>query len=155
MKEIDGDLIVLGKQGEFDVIGHGCNCFCRMGRGIAPQMDKAFGCNNPNLFSLEDDKYKGDITKLGKIEYIHWNDKLYVTNMYSQYHYGNPGVDGIPLDYSALRRCLKRMNREFAGKHIGLPEIGCGLAGGDINIVKQMIVEELIDCEVTLVHYKK
>ena len=35
---VDGDLIKLAKQGRFDVIVHGCNCFCQMGAGIAPQM---------------------------------------------------------------------------------------------------------------------
>ena len=35
MKIIKGDLIKLALQGEFDVIVHGCNCFCTMGAGIA------------------------------------------------------------------------------------------------------------------------
>jgi O-acetyl-ADP-ribose deacetylase (regulator of RNase III) len=38
MKEIEGDLIDLAKRGHFDVVTHGCNCFCTMGAGIAPQM---------------------------------------------------------------------------------------------------------------------
>jgi O-acetyl-ADP-ribose deacetylase (regulator of RNase III) len=39
IKYVDGDLIKLALKGEFDVIVHGCNCFCQMGAGIAPQMD--------------------------------------------------------------------------------------------------------------------
>lgn len=27
MKEIEGDLLMLAKQGHFDVVVHGCNCF--------------------------------------------------------------------------------------------------------------------------------
>lgn len=44
--EVNGDLIKLAKRGEFDVIGHGCNCFCTMGAGIAPQMAEAFDCDS-------------------------------------------------------------------------------------------------------------
>ena len=49
MKElnyVDGDLISLALYGHFDVIAHGCNCFCTMGAGIAPKMAAAFGCDN-------------------------------------------------------------------------------------------------------------
>jgi len=42
-QEIEGDLIKLAKQGEFDVITHGCNCHNIMGAGIALQMDRACG----------------------------------------------------------------------------------------------------------------
>ncbi|MFA5586996.1 MAG: hypothetical protein WDA02_10835 [Saccharofermentanales bacterium] len=35
MKEIEGDLIELSKQGHFDIIAHGCNCFNTMKSGIA------------------------------------------------------------------------------------------------------------------------
>ena len=34
MKTLQGDLIALAQAGAFDVIAHGCNCFCTMGRGI-------------------------------------------------------------------------------------------------------------------------
>ena len=27
-QEIEGDLIKLAQEGKFDVIAHGCNCFC-------------------------------------------------------------------------------------------------------------------------------
>ncbi len=65
-KEEIGNLIHLALAGEFDVVAHGCNCFCTMGAGIAPQMAKAFGANE---FPLEDAQYKGNILKLGTVEY--------------------------------------------------------------------------------------
>jgi len=34
MTTIPGDLIALAKAGEFEVIVHGCNCFCTIGAGI-------------------------------------------------------------------------------------------------------------------------
>lgn len=157
-KEIEGDLIVLAKQKQFDVIAHGCNCFCTMGAGIAPQMAKAFGCDT---FPLEHKDYTGDINKLGQIDYktyFHMNEdhRLTVVNAYTQYYYGSNHPDGVdkPLDYDALTLCLRKINHLFKGKHIGLPKIGCGLAGGNWNIVKNIILRELKDCDVTVVNFK-
>ena len=158
-REITGDLIELALKGEFTVITHGCNCFCTMGAGIAPQMAKAFGCDN---FFLENKKFKGDIDKLGRIEYTEkyledLDERLFVVNSYTQYHYGKNHADGVsnPLDYEALTLCLRKINHIFKGKHIGLPQIGCGLAGGDWNKVKEIIKRELKDCIITVVIYKK
>jgi len=59
------------------------------------------------------------------------------------------------LDYDALRMCMRKINHEFPGRKIGLPKIGCGLAGGDWNIVQGIIEDELHDCDVTIVNYKR
>lgn len=169
-KEIKGDLIKLALNGEFDVIAHGCNCFCTMGAGIAVPMAKVFFAND---MPLEKSNFSGDINKLGNIEYqfitstgtglrksnpndLYVGDILViVVNCYTQYMYGRNHVDGvdIPLDYEALTLCMKKINHTFKGQHIGLPQIGCGLAGGDWERVKQIIQKELLDCNVTIVIY--
>ncbi len=171
-QEIDGNLITLAREGMFDVITHGCNCLCQMGAGIAPQMAKEFGCDR---FKMEHKDYKGDIDKLGNIDYRELfleNDKwvmypdengkwvtqeLFVVNSYTQYHYGRNHTDGVskPLDYEALTMCMRKINHTFKGKRIGLPQIGAGLAGGDWNRIKEIIQTELKDCDVTVVIFKK
>ena len=166
-QEIEGDLIKFAKESKFDVIAHGCNCFCTMGAGIAPQMAKEFGCDK---FALEKPWYKGNINKLGCIDFnkidlatreiVHScnpvSESLYVINAYTQYYYGRNHEDGvdIPLDYEALTLCMRKINFRFKGRHIGLPQIGCGLAGGDWDRVKSIIQSELCDCDITIVIYK-
>jgi len=192
-EEIEGDLIKLAKEGKFDVIAHGCNCFCRMKRGIAPQMAEAFDCDR---FHLERPSQHGNINKLGQIEsqicLITQNgavSKLItdyslsfikkgnptafaVVNAYTQYHWDSANK---PLDYEALTICLRKINNVFRGYHIGLPLIGCHLAGGIwdhtkeesfsikehnkyiIGIkkdIKTIIKQELTGMDVTIVHYK-
>jgi O-acetyl-ADP-ribose deacetylase (regulator of RNase III) len=167
--EIDGDLITLAKAGTFDVIAHGCNCHSTMGAGIAPQMAKAFGCDR---FSME--LWGSDVNKLGNIDYqtvvlgenTIWSledyknnrnePELIVVNAYTQFNYGRNHADGDakPLSYEALTLCMKKMNALFVGKHIGLPKIGAGLAGGDWEKIKAIIQRELKDCQVTVVNYK-
>lgn len=154
-QELDGDLITLAKEGKFDVIAHGCNCHSTMGAGIAPQMAKAFGCDK---FWME--RLGTTITKLGNIDYQHFlieEKELAVVNAYTQYNYGRNHTDGDakPLNYEALTLCMKKINLIFSGKHIGLPKIGAGLAGGDWDLIKAIIQRELRDCQVTVVNYKK
>jgi hypothetical protein len=48
------------------VIVHGCNCYCTQKAGLAPQMVKAF---RTDYLPMEDDNYKGDINKLGTIDW--------------------------------------------------------------------------------------
>ncbi len=152
-KEINGDLIKLVQQGVFDVIAHGCNCFCSMKSGIAPQMAEAFRCDK---YKLEHSFLKGDINKLGLIDYTE-TEKVTVVNCYTQYFNRtlNPDKNAINLDYEALTLCMRKINKAFAGNRIGLPMIGSGLAGGDWNIIKEIIKKELKDCDVTIVIYEK
>lgn len=155
-REIEGNLITLAKQGEFEVIAHGCNCFCRMKRGIAPQMAEAFNCNDPELYTMEGKNFEGDIRKLGNIEYKFYGLKrskyITVVNAYTQYQWS---TETKPFDYEAFTLCMRKMNNIFAGKHIGLPKIGSHLAGGDWDRIKEIIEKELIDCNVTVVIYKE
>lgn len=149
-EEVEGNLITMALDGKFNVIAHGCNCFCKMKTGLAPQMAQAFGCNN---FALEREGMR-DINKLGLIVYEHlvaYN--LTVVNCYTQY-YPTDDTGNKYIDYEALTLCLRKMNHDFEGAHIGLPQIGCHLAGGDWTIVKQIIQKELADCNVTIVIYK-
>lgn len=169
MNYIDGDLIKLAKEGKFDVIVHGCNCMSTMGAGIAPQMAKAFGCDR---FEME--LWGRDINKLGNIDYqtfvlgerAIWSledaknnrnePELTVVNAYTQYSYGRNHKDGLaaPFDYEAFTLCMRKINAIFEGKHIGLPKIGAGLAGGDWERIEKIIEKELWFCEVTIVNYK-
>lgn len=172
-KEIDGNLITLAQQGNFDVISHGCNCFCTMAAGIAPQMARVFGCDK---FPKESSEHRGDINKLGTIDYKtllfednkHWTPypdeggkwtthKIVVVNSYTQYYYGRNHTDGVdkPIDYDALTLCMRKINHTFKGKRVGLPKIGAGLAGGDWERIKGIIQKELKDCDVTIVIFKK
>lgn len=166
-REVVGNLITMAQQGKFQVITHGCNAFCTMGAGIAPQMAKAFGCDK---FPLEGQQHRGDYNKLGQIdwkisthtggssEFDFFEFDLAVINLYSQYGFGlnHEGGTKNPLDYDALRLGLRKINHQFKGRHIGLPGlIGCGLAGGNENKVKSIIKEELKDCKVTIVYLKK
>jgi len=152
MRERDGDLIKLAQDGHFDIITHGCNCWCRMGAGIAPQIKEAF----PSAWEADKETDSGDIQKLGTFivgkEYVKGNKTLRVVNAYTQYRYDQYSK---PLDYEALTLCMRKINHQFKGMSIGLPKIGAGLAGGDWNRIKKIIETELNTMDVWIVNYKK
>lgn len=184
MKIIKGDLIKLALEGEFDIIGHGCNCFCIQGAGIAFQMANVFHTSNYIYYSRESTNYRGNLGKLGNIQKqsgvtritsneanhktslcsifkhkLPMDSSLYIDvyNMYTQY---KPGKN---LNYSALELCLMKL--QYAAKQteneigkavkIGLPWIGCGIAGGDKDRVKEIMESIMTDVNLTVVEYDK
>ena len=157
MEEVNGNLIKLALEGNFDIIAHGCNCFCRMGSGIAPQIKEAF----PGAGSVDQLTKTGDIMKLGTYTYVNapYYDEsvkltktLIVINAYTQYNYD---AKTKPLDYEALTLCMRKINHNYPGKTIGLPKIGSGLAGGHWPYIKTIIKAELKDMNIIIVNYVK
>ena len=149
MRTTQGDLIKLARAGEFDVIVHGCNCFCAMGAGIALAIKRAF----PEAYEADQKTPCGDRTKLGTCSAaLCANDgkALVVVNAYTQFHWDG---EGVLLHYEALRSCMWWIKTNYSGKRIGLPKIGAGLARGDWSVIRKIIDEELYGEDVTIVEF--
>jgi O-acetyl-ADP-ribose deacetylase (regulator of RNase III) len=80
------------------------------------------------------------------------NTPFDIINAYTQYEYG---TDKMNVDYDAITMVMKKINHAYNGKRIGLPKIGAGLAGGDWNIIRDIIEEQLKNCEVTIVNFNQ
>ena len=97
---------------EFDVILHGCNCFCVMGAGIALGVKNKF----PEVYKADKATLTGDIDKLGKHSFVtvknNKGDDLTVFNCYSQYHYKFTNKKA-PVDYDAIKKSLTLMVAEI------------------------------------------
>ena len=146
IKYTQGDL-VRDAERDFDVIGHGCNCWCTMGKGIALDVKKKY----PRAYDADRATALGDKDKLGT--FTSWeNLGLTVLNMYTQWHYA--GSD-VKADYDAIRNCMKLVKKYHSRKKIGLPLIGAGLAGGSWDIIEKIIEEELVGEDVTVVIWEK
>lgn len=145
IKYIKGDIIK--DADSFEVIAHQCNCFQSFGAGIA----KAIKINYPKAYLADLQTRYGDKEKMGTISYTLETTPI-IVNLYGQYRYSRDKVD---TDYVALGNALKAMKTVFAGKKIGLPTIGAGLAKGDFSIIKEIIEKELSDEDVTIVIYEK
>uniref|UniRef100_UPI00403A6A70 macro domain-containing protein n=1 Tax=Variovorax sp. BK018 TaxID=3450241 RepID=UPI00403A6A70 len=149
MKTVTGDLLQLALNGEFDVIIHGCNCQCQMGKGIALSIKQQF----PEAYAADCLTAKGDEKKLGTYsaaEIIRGARSFYVVNAYTQFHWRGAGVKA---DYDAIREVMRTAKSRFSGKRIGYPKIGAGLAGGDWEIIRPIIDEELAGEDHTYVEF--
>ena len=132
MNLAQGDLLAMGKNGEFDIIIHGCNCFNVMGAGIAAQIAKQF----PDAKLADDETVRGDAGKLGTYT-IGMDGRLVILNAYTQYGTSASGED--VFEYNAFKRVLDKIAHRFGAWRIGLPMIGMGLAGGDkVRILTMM-----------------
>jgi O-acetyl-ADP-ribose deacetylase (regulator of RNase III) len=148
MKSIDGDLIKLSKQGKFDVIIHGCNCFLTFGKGIALQVKREF----PEAYQQDKNTVYGDIKKLGTFTSAYIKKyHIIVINAYTQYDYRG-FQNKINVDYSAVKKCFTKIKEMHGDKRIGIPMIGAGLAGGDWNKIYNIINDLGFD-DLTLVKY--
>ena len=151
MKEIDGDLVKMFDNGEFDVIIHGCNCFHTMGAGIAKQISNIY----PEvLFYDKNYSLHADFDKLSDYTFCiitNSNEKnATVINLYTQYQ---PGPD---LKMSALDLGFYKLSHRLAKNvRIGIPKIGAGLAGGDWDKISSIIANHMKFHDITVVNYKK
>ena len=122
-----------------------------MGSGIAKQIRDRW----PHVY----DEYKWflDCSKnlwkkpaLGRLHAVYENRELapncrIIVNFFSQENYLPRGIRHT--DYNAFRNCCQEL-RTMVGsdkeRKIGFPyKIGCGLGGGNWEIIKQIIEEEL------------
>jgi O-acetyl-ADP-ribose deacetylase (regulator of RNase III) len=151
---IRGDLLRLALDGRFDVIVHGCNCMCQMGKGIAKSIKKQF----PEAREADRKTAAGERAKLGTITTAPiergggggGGANFVVVNAYTQFDYHPPGPN---VDYDAIRAAMREVKRQFGGKRIGYPKIGAGLAGGDWQRIAPIIDEELAGEDHTLVEF--
>lgn len=140
---LKGDL--LEKIDEFNVIVHGCNCFCVMGAGIALQIKKKF----PQAYMADLDTVAGDKSKLGTYTKAMHNQTT-IINAYTQYSTTNE----VNVDYNAIREVFTKLNKHYSGSLVGIPKIGAGLAGGDWDKIYNIISEVTPDLYIKVIEYE-
>lgn len=139
-REIIGDITDIKK----GAIMHQVNCQAVMGAGVA----KALYTKYPQIKRSYLDYCQGktDVQLLGSLQAIHISNELIVLNSYSQRYYGNSAkTNRVYTDSDALKRNLRLLDMASQKKSIPayVPDrIGCGLAGGDWNEIKNFILNE-------------
>ena len=133
---VEGDLIKMAKDGQFDYVVHGCNCFHKMKSGIAGLIAKEF----PRSILADFSSPYGSKNKLGTWTEATVCDYSYnqfrIINAYTQFTYSRQAdvfeyeaFDKFLVNFgNVLRERSKEKGRKL---RVGLPKIGCGLAGGD------------------------
>lgn len=146
MKLVKGDLVVAFQTNVVNVLIHQANCFNTMGAGIALQIKKEL----PDAYKADCATIKGLRAKLGKYSYAVIGRGM-VFNLYGQYSLGRTKQH---TDYEAQRKALRaiadKLRHRAVDCRIGISKLGCGLAGGDWEVVSMIIAEELAGFDVTI-----
>lgn len=130
-KIIEGDLTARNE----GILMHQVNCQGAIGAGVSgpiikkwPEVEQKYGkvCT----------KYKPDIL-FGKIQTVWINNGLAIVNSFTQLNYGNSEKTGKKYtNESLLVRNINIVCEKYPDKMVYVPYlIGCGLAGGDWDIV--------------------
>lgn len=129
---------------ELKYIAHGVNAQNKMGSGVAkalyekfPEVKKEYHLHCV-LWSYE----KQELL-LGQVCPVFINDKN-IFNLFTQLNYGYDGKRYV--NYASIVTCFRTLSNLIPeGEILAIPKIGCGLAGGDWNIVEQLINDTVGD----------
>lgn len=128
-----------------DIIGHQVNLYGIMGGGIAREIKERF----PDVYEEYREICLSESGLLGKMHLTYayvdedGESELMIANLFGQ---DESAGQKVLTNYSALASSLKFLH-EWASmldkKTIALPYgLGCGIAGGDWNIVSKLIEDE-------------
>ena len=126
-------------QSDCNIICHQVNCQGVMGAGIAKQIRNKY----PEMYSQYHKECASITNLLGKTHLYEVGENKYIANMYAQNEIYPMGVRHT--DYDAFVQCCEELrdqvkilmeNNPSVHYKIGFPyNIGCGLAGGNWNII--------------------
>ncbi|CAL9964924.1 phosphatase [Vibrio phage D479] len=153
VETLQGDLVEMLRNSKRDQevfwMAQGCNCFITQGSGIAGQLREF-----PEVFQADVDYgMEGDRAKLGGFSLANVGADCHVLNVYSQYEYG---TDKRHANYAAIGLAFMELNaRASQIEMLYIPKIGSELAGGDWNIIEQVINDATPDLDITLIEFAK
>ena len=158
--EVKGDLIQMALNGDFDIIGHGCNMKKTMGAGIALQISNTF----PEADVADKEFVDPALGLVGYAETTQVGpsgDNMLVANMYTQLNLGRyrtaiTSNDTYQHRLSAIAKCMLQVIQDHPEMKMGIPYIGAGIAGlkwQDVRSVLNKVVPKEFD--LTIVEYGK
>lgn len=118
------------------IIPHVCNDRHRFGAGFVLALKQKW----PEVETVYREMFENEKGELGEISIKQVEDNIYVVNMIAQH--GTGEYEGKPIRYGSLAFCMEKVGilaKRLKGSSIHAPKFGCGLAGGDFRIVKNLI----------------
>ena len=136
-----------------NIIVHQTNCLGIMGGGIALQVKKLY----PNVYNeysnLCKDYKENPSQLLGYTQFVKTPDDRIIANCFGQLGIGAT----VQTHYMALAMSLASVYRKAIQENLSVAipyNIGCGLAGGDWNIVYKIIEDIFAKSSIKCVIYK-
>lgn len=144
MKTVIGDILISNTEDKEVVVCHQVNCKGVMGAGLAKQVKQKF----PAVFQLYKDKCRlieAGIGGIGDVQFccLLADEGYILTNVFGQNGYGRTKCH---TDYEALHKAFEKIAMAFPNATVRIPYLmGCGLGGGNWEIVTTIINETLVN----------
>lgn len=125
-------------QGEGNkIIVHVCNNIGAWGAGFVLAISKRWSEPEREYRSMSSTK-----RKLGNVQFVPVETDIVVANMIGQENIKANDYGVPPVRYAAIKICLERVLSlaKSMNASIHMPRIGCGLAGGQWEIMEQVII---------------
>lgn len=135
------------------IIVHVCNDVGGWGRGFVLAISKRWAEPEQRYRSWHKGQEKQPFA-LGEVQFVQVEDPIWIANLIGQRDIR--ALDGIPpVRYEAIREGLQKVALEAKrlNASVHMPRIGCGLAGGDWNVVSKIVEEELANIGVPVTVY--
>lgn len=146
VKEIKGSILDAPQK----FIAHGVNCQNVMGSGVAKVLFERY----PDVKSRYHSYCESVAveSRLGSVCSTRFQDDgKIILNLFTQFRYGYNNKRYV--NYAAIAQCFKNLITYGTIKEVAIPKIGCGLAGGDWEIVRQIINDATLDDLDVYVYY--
>jgi O-acetyl-ADP-ribose deacetylase (regulator of RNase III) len=166
--EVDGDATKPQRlnPNEIVVIPHVCNNSGGWGRGFVLALNKAFGLGPMNEYKkMEQESPNGLKNRMGEVCICPVGNDVYVANMIAQNGFKS-ATNPKPLQYWALLKCMQEVcisvvshsalntdKSSLPSIVIHCPKFGSDLAGGNWDLIKELIMEVWVDRGIDVVVY--
>jgi hypothetical protein len=140
------------------IIGHCCNDLGRMGAGVAKALlDKWPAVRSRYVNWNETNDHLGQPFALGKTQFVFVENDIVVANIIGQHGLRvNKKTGEAPVRYEAIREGCAYIAKacQYYDATAHFPYLmGCDLAGGEWDIVEQIIKDELVSKGVEVTAY--
>lgn len=156
IRYVKGDVTEPEETGGTRLIVHVCNDvggWGPEGRSVADAIGKKWPEAKAE-YKLQFNGTTSEALRLGDVQLVDVEDKLWVANCIAQHGYRRPG-NLTPFRYDAFETCLMDLRLAFIGKGASfhMPRVGCGLGGADWQRVEQIIEHVLCEAELNVTVY--
>lgn len=148
-----GDATEIEQKEQMIIIAHICNDIGGWGRGFVTAVSKRW--KEPEKEYRKWYQTKQDFS-LGEVQFVQVEKNVVVANMVAQHKLVTRG-EKKPIRYEALKKTLQKVGekaKELEAK-IYMPKIGTGLAGGEWNIIENIIEETLCKKGIEVIVFEK
>lgn len=155
IRYIRGDVTKPEETGGIRVIVHSCSdggSWGVEGRSVAGDISRRW----PEVRQEYEAQFQnGPGLRLGEIQLVDVEDKLWVANCVAQHGYRRPG-NLQPFKYEAFEACMNSLVCSFASRNasIHMPKVGTNLGGADWHTVEHIIERTLVEAELNVTVYE-